>query len=308
MTLAIISHASCGLHDMGPEHPEQPARLGAIHDALVASGLEFAARHLDAPAATREQLLRVHDAAYVERIAALCPEEGMARLDDDTLMNPHSYDAALHAAGAAVKAVDMVLAGEVDRVFCSVRPPGHHAGHRQASGFCIFNNVAVATAHALEAHGLERVAIVDFDVHHGDGTQEIFEGDPRVLFCSSFQHPYFPYSGDGETAGNVVNVPLPAGTGGDTYRPAVEAVWLERLDAFAPQLVLVSAGFDGHAADPMAQFRLREPDYAWVTELVLGVAERHAGGRLVSLLEGGYDLGALGRSVTAHVDTLLGFK
>ncbi|MDZ7750069.1 MAG: histone deacetylase family protein [Gammaproteobacteria bacterium] len=308
MTMAIVTHPSCRLHDMGDDHPEQPARLGAIHDALLASGLDFTVRHVDAPTVTREQLLRVHDPEYLDLIETVSPTTGLKPLDDDTLMNPHSLEAARHAAGAVIKAVDLVMNDDIDKVFCNVRPPGHHAGHDHAGGFCIYNNVAAGAAYALDAYGLERIAIVDFDVHHGNGTQDIFEGDPRVLFCSSFQHPYYPFSGDEATADNVINIPLPAGTGGEDFRRAVEARWLAPLDAFRPQLVMLSAGFDAHAADPMAQFRLREADFAWITDQARELALRHADGRVVSVLEGGYDLPALGRSVAAHLDSLLGFK
>ncbi len=308
MTMAIVTHASCRLHDMGDEHPEQPARLGAIHDALLASGLDFTVRHVDAPAATREQLLRVHDPEYLDLIDAVSPTTGLKPLDDDTLMNPHSLEAARHAAGAVIQAVDLVMNDDIDKVFCNVRPPGHHAGHDHAGGFCIYNNLAAGAAYALEAYGLERIAIIDFDVHHGNGTQDIFEGDPRVLFCSSFQHPYYPFSGDEETSTNIINIPLPAGTGGEEFRRAVEDRWLAPLDAHRPQLVMLSAGFDAHAADPMAQFRLREADFAWITDQARELALRHADGRVISVLEGGYDLPALGRSVAAHLDSLLGFK
>ena len=219
-------------------------------------------------------------------------------------MNPGTWDAALRAAGAAVLATDLVAGGKAESAFCSVRPPGHHATRTRAMGFCIFNNVAVAAMHALEAHGLERVAIVDFDVHHGNGTEEIFEDDERVLMAGSFQHPFYPYSGTDHPARNMFNVPLPAGTGSQGFREAAERVWLPALDDFAPQMIFFSAGFDAHVEDDMAMLRLVDQDYAWVTERVKAIADRHARGRIVSLLEGGYALSALGRSVVQHLKVL----
>jgi acetoin utilization deacetylase AcuC-like enzyme len=255
--------------------------------------------------ATREQIERVHEAAYVDEVFESAPEEGLVWLDGDTAMNPHSLEAALHAAGANVQAVDMLMAGEARRAFCAVRPPGHHAGPDRTMGFCIFNNVAVGAAHAIAAHGLERVAIVDFDVHHGNGTEDIFSGDNRVLMCSTFQHPFYPGTGAGDTAPNIVNCPLPAMTDGADFRATLRAHWLPVLEAFEPQLILVSAGFDGHIEDDMAQMRLREPDYEWVTLEICDLADRHAEGRVVSTLEGGYNLSALGRSVAVHIRAMM---
>jgi acetoin utilization deacetylase AcuC-like enzyme len=306
MTVAFISHPDCQKHEMGAHHPEQPARLGAITDRLIASRLDLLLRHYDAPPATRAQLLRVHDVAYVEWILAHAPSEGLLWLDGDTAMNPYSLRAALAAGGAAVLGVDLVMSGESGAAFCNVRPPGHHAERARAMGFCIFNNVAIGAAHALAEHGLERVAIVDFDVHHGNGTEDIFRDDPRVLFCSSFQHPFYPGSGADTVSDHIVNIPLPAGTGGDTFRAAVEARWLPALDNFRPQIILVSAGFDAHAEDDMAMLNLVEADYVWITAHIKRLADAHAGGRIVSLLEGGYNLSALGRSVAVHIDALLG--
>jgi len=234
------------------------------------------------------------------------PRTELVWLDPDTAMNPHSAEAALHAAGAAVLGVDLAMSGEAGCAFCNVRPPGHHAERGRAMGFCLFNNVAVGAAHALEEHALERVAILDFDVHHGNGTEDIFAGERRILFCSTFQHPYYPYSGTGACADNVVNVPLPAGTDGKVFRDAVTEHWLPRVEAFAPQLVMVSAGFDAHREDELAQLRLVEDDYAWVTTEIKRLADTHASGRIVSSLEGGYALGALGRSVVAHLNAMLG--
>jgi acetoin utilization deacetylase AcuC-like enzyme len=227
-------------------------------------------------------------------------------LDPDTAMGPHTLDAALRAAGAVVHAVDLVMSGEFQAIFCAVRPPGHHAERNRAMGFCFFNNVAVGAAHALAAHGLERVAIVDFDVHHGNGTEHIFENEPRVLFCSSFQHPFYPFTGHETDTPHIVNITLPAGSDGTRFRQEVEAHWLHRLHEFKPQLVMVSAGFDAHAEDDMSHVRLREPDYIWITRELKKVADQYAGGRIVSTLEGGYNLSALGRSAVAHVDALLG--
>ena len=291
MACALITHPDCLKHEMGAYHPEQPARLAAIEDQLIASGIGQHLERHDAPLATDEQLARVHPLDYVRAIRAC---------------RPHSLNAALRAAGAAVLAVDLIFQNKVRTAFCSVRPPGHHACRARPMGFCIFNNVAVAARHALHAHGLERVAIIDFDVHHGNGTEDIFEGDPHVLMASTFQHPFYPYSGTEDPASNMVNVPLRAGAGSQEFRRAVSEEWLPALDDFKPELVLFSAGFDAHAEDDMAMLRLGDADYGWVTEQVKAVAERHAQGRMVSLLEGGYALSALGRSVVQHVRVLAG--
>jgi len=260
----------------------------------------------EAPAATVEQLSRVHDRRYVEAIEQAAPASGLRYLDPDTALNPHSVDAAFHAAGAVVRAVDLVCAGEHASAFCAVRPPGHHAESGRAMGFCVFNSVAVGAAHALAVHGIERVAIVDFDVHHGNGTEEIFSGDPRVLMVSTFQYPLYPYSGVDNPASNMVNIPLSAGSGGSELRDAVREHWLPALDAHRPQLILVSAGFDAHREDPLAGLAFVESDYAWVTRELMNVAARHSSGRIVSSLEGGYGLSALGRSAAAHVRELVG--
>jgi acetoin utilization deacetylase AcuC-like enzyme len=304
MQTAYISHPEYLKHNMGDWHPESPLRLSAIDDQLHAARLFDYLAHHEAPLAHRNQLLRVHDAAYIDLIEAASPYEGFNALDPDTSMNPHTLDAAYHAAGGAVMGVDMVMRGEVSSAFVACRPPGHHATRNRAMGFCFFNNVAVAAAHALEAHGLERVAIVDFDVHHGNGTEDIFRDDPRVMLCSTFQHPFYPYSGADTISEHIVNVPLPAGTRGPAYREAFTAGIMPRLEAFRPQMLFFSAGFDGHRDDDMAQFGLVEADYAWITEQGMGVAARHAEGRIVSVLEGGYDLDSLGRSVAAHIKTL----
>ena len=305
--LRLYTHPACLQHDPGPGHPESPARLHAVLAALDRD--RFAALdRIEAPRASIEALERVHDATYVARILASAPGEGQARLDEDTLMSPASAEAALRAAGAVVAAVDAVLDERASCAFCAVRPPGHHATADQAMGFCLFNNVAVSAAHALAEHGLERVAIADFDVHHGNGTQDIFAREPRVLFVSSHQSPLYPGSGGAEETGvgNLLNAPLPAGTGSAAFRHAWEERLLPRLDAFRPQLLLVSAGFDAHRADPLAQLELLADDYTWLTARLVDIARRHAGGRVVSTLEGGYDLDALAASAAAHVAALMG--
>jgi acetoin utilization deacetylase AcuC-like enzyme len=305
--LRLYTHPACLQHDPGPGHPESPARLHAVLAALDHD--RFAALdRVEAPRASLETLERVHDAAYVARILASAPAEGQVRLDEDTLMSPASAEAALRAAGAVAAAVDAVLTERASRAFCAVRPPGHHATADQAMGFCLFNNVAVGAAHALAEHGLERVAIADFDVHHGNGTQDVFAREPRVLFVSSHQSPLYPGSGseDDTGVGNLLNAPVPPGTGSAAFRRTWEERLLPRLEAFRPQLLLVSAGFDAHRADPLAQLELTADDYAWLTGRLMDVARDHARGRVVSTLEGGYDLTALAASAAAHVAALMG--
>lgn len=301
MSTAYITHDDCSLHDMGHYHPECPERLSAIEDQLIASGIADFLDRYEAPLATDEQLVRVHPQAFIDSIRAASPEEGVVHLDPDTAMSPHTLDAALRASGAAVLATDLVVSGRAENAFCAVRPPGHHATRKRAMGFCFFNNVAVAAMHALEVHGLSRVAIIDFDVHHGNGTEDIFSGDARVLMAGTFQHPYYPYSGTDHVASNMANVPLAAGTGGQGLRDAVEHVWVPALDAFRPEMIFISAGFDAHVEDDMGALRFTEADYAWVTREMKALSDRHSGGRVVSVLEGGYALSALGRSVVAHI-------
>jgi acetoin utilization deacetylase AcuC-like enzyme len=289
---------------MGSDHPECPERLHAINDQLIASGLLDHLIHYDAEKASKAQLTQVHSNEYVEWVFQHAPAEGMINLDGDTAMNKYTLNAALHAAGAAVQAVDLVMAGEVENAFCSIRPPGHHAGRFGASGFCIFNNVAVAAAHALKHHQLRRVAILDFDVHHGDGTEDIFHDNPQVMLCSTFRHPFYPYTGAESGNDHIINVPLAAGTRGADFREAVTEHWLPALDRFQPQFLLISAGFDAHYEDDMGGLALKEGDYLWITETLKQVAKKHAQGRIVSILEGGYALHALGRCVMTHIKSL----
>jgi len=312
MTAAIISHATCALHDNGHSyHPECAERLDAINNQLITSGVDWITHHYDAQTATKDQLLRAHKAHYIEQIFASAPSDAMSiDLDGDTSMNQHSLAAALLAAGAATQAVDLVMdnTNQQQHAFCMVRPPGHHAGRAHSAGFCIFNNIAIAAQHALAAHGLERVAIIDFDVHHGDGTEDIVQGDERILFCSSFQHPFYPYRGADTQAANILNIPLPAGTASTTWREAVQQQWLPALARFQPELILISAGFDSHLEDDMGGFKLVEADYVWITEELCQLAKRYSNGRIVSCLEGGYDFSSLGRSVAAHVKMLAEFS
>ena len=302
--MRIHAHPACLLHDTGPDHVERPQRLREVTKALRAAfpALEWR----EAPRATRGQLLRAHAPGLLDLVLETRPASRLM-LDPDTVLSPDSDEAALRAAGAAMAAVDAVLVGLDTRVFCAVRPPGHHATRDAAMGFCLFNNIAIAALHALDAHGLQRVAIVDFDVHHGNGTQAIFEQDRRVLFASSHQWPLYPGSGAGnETgAGNIVNAPLPADADGTLFRAAWTETLLPAIDAFRPQLLLVSAGFDAHRRDPLAQLRLEAEDFAWITRELVRLANRHCGVRIVSSLEGGYDLEALRESVVAHVGELL---
>jgi acetoin utilization deacetylase AcuC-like enzyme len=304
MTIAFITHRDCLLHDMGSHHPECPDRLGAIQDRLIAAGLDIYLSFHDAPVAEMEHLLRAHPQSYIDMIIASVPEHGIHHLDPDTAMSPGTLKAALRAAGAGVLATDLVMRKEVPSAFCAVRPPGHHAEYARSMGFCFFNNIVVAARHALDAWGLKRVAVIDFDVHHGNGTENILENDMRTLMVSIFQHPFYPYSGDDEPAPNMCNVPMPARSRGDAFREVVNEIWLPRLREFAPEMIFISAGFDAHYEDDMGNLGLLESDYAWVTEQLLQVAKETAQGRIVSMLEGGYVMSPLARSVAAHIKAL----
>ncbi|HOY70960.1 MAG TPA: histone deacetylase family protein [Methylotenera sp.] len=304
MRTAYISHPEFLKHDMGPDHPECPARMYAISDQLIASGILDYLNHYEASKVGKEILALAHNVDYIDWVYQNAPSDGLIDLDGDTLMNPYTLDAALYATGAVVNAVDLVMSGEVNNAFCNIRPPGHHAKRNGASGFCIFNNVAVAAAYALEYHGLQRVAIADFDVHHCDGTEDIFRDDPRVMLCSTFQHPFYPFCGAESSNDHIINVPLAAGTNGEGFRSAVEAHWLPALARFEPQLILISAGFDAHREDDMGGLALNEKDYLWVTQQLKKIAAQFCHKRIVSALEGGYELHALGRSVMTHVKCL----
>ncbi|MET0507862.1 MAG: histone deacetylase family protein [Burkholderiaceae bacterium] len=305
MTVAYIRHDSSALHEMGPGHPECPDRVRVIHDRLLSRGVLDWLRQVEAPAATREQLGRAHSLAFIDAVCEQAPREGYLRLDPDTLMNAHSYRAALHAAGAAIRATELVASGEVRSAFCNIRPPGHHATRAAAMGFCVFNNVAVGIRHALDVLGIERIALFDFDVHHGNGSEEIFAGDERVLMLSTFQTGLYPGSGDRPLGDNIVSLPLRAYTDGACMRAAIEAGWLGPYRAFAPQMVFVSAGFDAHVDDDLGQLGWTDDDFGWVSRRIVELADETASGRVVSVLEGGYDLAALARCVERHVRELL---
>jgi acetoin utilization deacetylase AcuC-like enzyme len=312
MSTAYYSHAECRLHDMGDGHPECPQRLDAIADQLLASGLSIALDQRDAPLATLEQVERAHTVNYVTQLREFMEQvqaSGEPRhLDPDTVVCPGTWRAALRSAGAAVAATEAVVKGEVENAFCCVRPPGHHATRGETMGFCFFNNVAIAARHALDVlgpeFGITRVAIIDFDVHHGNGTEDIIAGDDRVLMASFFQHPLYPGSGAVPMGTNMVNVPVPPYTRGMAVRELIDVMWMPRLEEFAPQMLFISAGFDAHREDDLGQLGLVEADYEWITRRLKDLADRHCNGRIVSCLEGGYALSALGRSVVAHLRVL----
>lgn len=308
MKTAYITHPDCLKHEMTKGHPEEPARLIAIQEQLQSQQLWDFLEHFEPPAVEKEALLRVHTERHIDHLFKNAPQPGqpLFHADPDTFMNEHTLSAALKAAGAGVMAVDLIMDKKVDNAFCAVRPPGHHAEHDQAMGFCFFNNVAVAAAHALEKYKLERVAIVDFDVHHGNGTEDIFEDDPRVMVCSTYEHPLYPYSGRPTVPGRLINCPLKPGSAGPEFRMAVQKEWLPELEAFKPQFIFISAGFDAHWQDDMAQLQLNETDYRWVTQKMTQIAQTHAEGRIVSMLEGGYILDALARSAEQHIRVLMG--
>jgi acetoin utilization deacetylase AcuC-like enzyme len=310
MSTAYYSHPDCARHDMGRGHPECPERLGAINDFLLASGLDVALERRDAPLVNLSDVALAHNSGYVQEIKDLLMQVEAAgeprAIDPDTVASPGTWRAVQRAAGAAVAATDAVIDGEIDNAFCAVRPPGHHATRSEAMGFCFFNNVAVAARHALDVRGLKRVAIVDFDVHHGNGTEDIVAGDERILMVSFFQHPLYPYSGGVPMGTNMLNLPIDPYTSGMDIREMIECMWMPRLEEFRPQMIFISAGFDGHREDDLGQLGLVEADYEWITQRVKQVADRHARGRIVSCLEGGYALSALARSVAAHLRVLAG--
>ena len=312
-TTGYFSHNDCRLHEMGAGHPECPARLDAIEERLLISGVGDALERREAPLAALGDIELAHDKMLVAAIRGLGDELAddlaaggpeLIYIDPDTAMNAHTWNAALRAAGATIAATDSVMAGEMENAFCAVRPPGHHAERSRSMGFCLFNSVAIAAKYALQRHGLKRVAIVDFDVHHGNGTEDIVRGDERILMVSFFQYPFYPYSGVDGQAPNMVNVPVPANTKGPAVRELIETKWMPRLEAFKPEMIFISAGFDAHREDDLGQMGLTEQDYAWITERLKSVARRHSNGRIVLSLEGGYNLSALGRSVEAHIRVL----
>ncbi len=306
MTTLIFGHESSELHDMGQGHPERPDRIRAVKRVLEADRFKEL-EHREAPLATVDQIARVHDRNYVTKLLEAVPDEGRVQIDPDTSMCPESGEAALRASGAIVAAIDAVVAGEANSAFCAVRPPGHHAEPARGMGFCLFNNVAIGVEHARKAHNLERVAVVDFDVHHGNGTQAAFWSEPNVLFASSHQFPFYPGTGaeDETGVGNIFNVPLADGAGSVLFRRGMERVVLPALEEFDPDLIVVSAGFDGHARDPLANIRLEEEDFEWITGKLVDIAGEFCDGRIVSSLEGGYDLDSLSFSTTAHLTALM---
>ena len=306
MSTAFISHPDCHDHDTGEGHPENAQRLSVIEDRLLASRISDFTRYLDAPEVTREQLLRAHTAEYLSMIDAVMPREGYARLDPDTVVSPKTLQAARRAAGSVILAVDQLMSDQIRNAFCCVRPPGHHAESDRALGFCIYSNIAIGVKHALEEYGLERVAVVDFDVHQANGTEDILIGDDRVLYCSIFQHPFFPYTSLPENSERVISIPLEASAKSPEFRAAVTDHWLPALDRFQPEMIFISAGFDAHRDDDMSHVSLTDQDFRWVTEQIVGVAGRHASGRIISMLEGGYELNSLARCVEAHLRVLMG--
>ena len=306
MSTAFISHPDCHDHDTGEGHPENAQRLSVIEDRLLASRISDFTRYLDAPEVTKEQLLRAHTAGYLEMIDSVMPREGYARLDPDTVISPKTLQAAKRAAGSVILAVDQVMSGQIRNAFCCVRPPGHHAESDRALGFCIYSNIAVGVKHALQAHGLKKVAVVDFDVHQANGTEDILIGDDRVLYCSIFQHPFFPYTSIPENSERVVSIPLEASAASAEFRSAVTDHWVPALEQFQPEMIFISAGFDAHRDDEMSYVNLTDADFRWVTEEMVRIADISASGRIVSALEGGYELHSLARCAEAHIRVLMG--
>ena len=301
---AFISHPDTLLHVMDGNHPESPARITAIKNAVMASDLKQKLQFYEAPAASKAQLLRVHSADYVEHIYNIAPKAGLVRLDGDTAMGPMSLSAALHASGAVILATDLVMSGKADNAFCCIRPPGHHAGRANSAGFCIFNHVAVGVAHAIAQYKIKRVAIIDFDVHHGDGTEDIFKDDLNVMLCSTFQHPFYPHRGANSRSKNMINLPLPAKANGDAFKKVFEAEIKPALLSFKPELIYISAGFDAHVNDPLADLALTTQDYVWLTEFIKKIVNNCCAGRVISSLEGGYHLPSLSESAVAHINSL----
>lgn len=301
---AFISHPDTLLHVMDGNHPESPARITAIKNVVMASSLKDKLKFYEAPSVEKHQLERVHTANYVEHIFKISPKAGLVRLDGDTAMGPMSLSAALHASGAVILATNLVLENKVDNAFCCIRPPGHHAGRENSAGFCIFNHVAVGVAHAMEQFKIKRVAIIDFDVHHGDGTEDIFANNPNVMLCSTFQHPFYPHSGVETRSKNMINVPITAKTRREDFKKAFQSEFSSALDTFKPEMIFISAGFDAHLNDPLADLTLIDEDYAWTTEFIKEKARMYSKNRIVSSLEGGYHLTSLSKSAFAHIDSL----
>ena len=302
---AFISHPDTLLHVMDGNHPESPARITAIKNAVLASDLKQKLQFYEAPAASKVQLERVHSIDYIEHIYNIAPKAGLVRLDGDTAMGPMSLSAALHASGAVIMATDLVMQGKAKNAFCCARPPGHHAGRSNSAGFCIFNHVAVGVAHAMTQYKIKRVAIIDFDVHHGDGTEDIFNDNPNVMLCSTFQHPFYPHRGADSRSNTMINVPMPAKSNGADFKKVFENTFKPALDAFKPELVFVSAGFDAHVNDPLADLALDTQDYVWITEFIKKIVNNCCAGRIISSLEGGYHLPSLSESAVAHINSLV---
>ena len=305
MSLAVITHTECIEHGTGIQHPECGSRLNAIHDAIIENQLESQLLFLDAPLATKKQLYSAHSKEYVDSIFDIAPENEAIWLDPDTFMTPGTLNAALRSAGANVHAVDLLMQNKATQIFCSVRPPGHHAEFSHAMGFCLFNNIAVGAAYAKQKYGINRIAIIDFDVHHGNGTEDIFQNDSSVLFCSLFQHPYYPYKGNETHSDHIVNVPISAGTKGDKYRDLFTTKCIPEIEKFEPELIFVSAGFDAHLEDDLAQVCLIDEDYAWLAVEIKRIANKYCDGKLILTLEGGYNLSALSRSIVAVIKELI---
>jgi acetoin utilization deacetylase AcuC-like enzyme len=292
---------------MGDHHPEAPERMAAIQDQLISSGLDYVVRQFNAKAIDKELLYLAHDENYIDSIFNNAPEQGLYHVDDDTIMNPNTLNAALLSAGAAKDAVDLVMSKELSSAFCATRPPGHHAEHNKGMGFCFFNNVAVAAAYAKQQYKMKRVAIVDFDVHHGNGTEDIVKDKKGYLFCSTYQYPFYPFEIQESNKPPIINTPLDATAKSADFRQAILDTWLPALHKFKPQIIFISAGFDAHVEDDMSQVSLIDEDYRWVTDQLKDIADRYADGRIVSVLEGGYSLNALGRSAVAHINGLIGY-